>query len=460
MSRAFDELPEEVMLNILGFVPSRALGSTVSLVSRTLCRLVNTSSLWNDVRFNPTDSPGYVSAVLARFMFLIRSITLWSGCGELTEKISVLIGSKIPFEEIHLVADDVDSLEMDICHVFQLVGESTRILSFRLLNQNFYVFRSRMRLPPDGHVPCKSHLISLDLSAMTNIDDRMVEVIVASCPNLELLHIGHSPRYSSVGVRAIADGLPNLTSVYLGGEGDEEYIYHYLLSRRPCLSAFCWESTFEGLSGTAGQIGRMRDLQYLKFWCPIESVTTQAMFENANFGQLRTFGCMGVDEFDSAALKAIALASPQLEQLFVCGSTELIDDDAIKFLLESCPELRAVLLEGLETITGEGWLDIIGTLHPRVQCIVLAFWDRRHGPSPELLERADRARALNPKLCVLIGDTKYQYNENVTISRDDVWEVLCVMPRLCDLKARRVRYPNVLEAAAHQRIAQAEARDR
>jgi hypothetical protein len=157
----------------------------------------------------------------------------------------------------------------------------------------------------------------------------------------------------------------------------------------------------------------------------------------------------------------MALACPQLEQLFLREgrSPRPVDDDTIKFVLDSCPELRVVFLEGSETITGEGWLDFIGAMHPRMQCIVLALW-ASNGPSPKLLERADRARALNPKLCVLIGDTKYQYNENVTISRDDVWEVLCVMPRLCDLKARRVRYPNVLEAAAHQRIAQAEARDR
>jgi hypothetical protein len=253
----------------------------------------------------------------------------------------------------------------------------------------------------------------------------------------------------------------------LDGKVDDEESYRYLLSRKPGLSAFRLRSGGR-LNRTAEQIQHMGELQYLNVRCRIDGSTMRAMFENANFGRLRTLGFGDLLTYDSAALKTMALACPQLQQLFLCAYTRPsppvdVDDGTIKFVLESCPELRVVFIDSLEAITGEGWLDNIGTLLPRVQCIVLAFCDSK-SPSPELLQRADRARALNPKLCILVDkptcDSTYQYNEEVIISRHDVWDAVDAMPRLCDLEARRVRFPNVLQAAARFRLGKAEERAR
>jgi hypothetical protein len=97
-----DELPEELMVKVLSFIPSRALLSNVALVSKKMSRLVNDALLWTHVEFKFKDSPEYVSAVLARYKNSIRSVTLKSHGHELNSKISLLVDSEIFFEQIQL----------------------------------------------------------------------------------------------------------------------------------------------------------------------------------------------------------------------------------------------------------------------------------------------------------------------------------------------------------------------
>jgi hypothetical protein len=94
-STTFDELPEEVIVNILSFIPSRVLLTTVSLVNQKLRRLVNDSTLWNHVNFYFNDSPSFISNVLSRFKNCIRSVALVSRATELKEKLWILNFSKI-----------------------------------------------------------------------------------------------------------------------------------------------------------------------------------------------------------------------------------------------------------------------------------------------------------------------------------------------------------------------------
>jgi hypothetical protein len=464
-STTFDDLPEEVVVNILRFIPSRALLTTVSLVNGELSRLVNESRLWHHIHFRATDSCKYIAAVLARFRNSVRSVTIQCRKFEVILKVGVLIGSQIAFEEVcFIVVGAFSEEEFDIHLVLQELGDSTKTLSFGEPCSSSLSIRPMSDLPPGVRVQLKPRLLSLDLSTVSDgLDDEMIKAIVASCPQLELLHIGHhGSSYTSVGIRSIADGLPNLVSVILVDSTHDNEACRYLLSKRPGLSALGLE--LRGILDvqTAVQISQMRDLQYLHIMrsCWIGSADhLKAVFENATFGHLKSLRLMESRWVDKAVLKAIALACPKLEQLMlrwiVLAAPPSSLDDAIKLICESCPELRVFWTLGLPAVTGERWLDTVATLLPNIRCVaVTTMWDDE--ACAELLERADRARASNPKLCVMIGSAPHQFNEDVAITSYDVLDVLAVPPRLCDQRAGRVRFPNVLQETARSQLAKRE----
>jgi hypothetical protein len=270
---------------------------------------------------------------------------------------------------------------------------------------------------------------------------------------------------TSVGIRAIADGLPNLASVSLSGFGDESF--QYLLSRKPFLSAFDLVGLPGAFPRTAAQISRMGHLQYLRVSCHgLDGTTMRAMFENAHFGQLKTLRLDEIEEFDSLTLKVMAVACPNLEQLSLSvGYTppNWITDDIVEFIFDSCRGLRVFdLSASVKSLTGEGWLDNVGTLLPRIQCLAVSSAVASDRHSSEFLRRADVARSQNPKLSILVDDsswsidpsTDHRYNEEVTVFAIDVWKVFDSMPRLCDLEAGRVRHPNVLLEAVRFKLAE------
>jgi hypothetical protein len=218
--KTFDNLPEEVILNILRFVPSRALLSTVAFVSQKLGRIVDDYSLWNQVHFHLSDAPEFIAAVLARFANSVRSVTLWSGGVGASEKIRALIESKSSFEEIHvhLVKTRDYSRTSDLGLCSQLLSGCTRGLYLPRLDGPGH--DPILEIPPSVHMSRNSqHLTSLDLSAFRGIDERIVTAIVASCPQLELLHLGEFRVYDTIPnvCVTIADGLPNLASVSFVG---------------------------------------------------------------------------------------------------------------------------------------------------------------------------------------------------------------------------------------------------
>lgn len=447
VSTKFDDLPEEVIVNILSFIPGRDLLTTVSLVSQKLNRLVNELSLWNHVKFYHDDSPRYIAALLARFKMAIRSVFLASTGVAIVWKIRRLRESKIDFEEIELCTDHIPNLDLTV--VFQLLSESTKILSVH------HPGNSNIRLPPNGQGLPKTNLTSLVLDADSCVNDNVIEAIVASCPELELLKVGEDAHYTDVGLRAIANGLPNLISLFLNGSDNTDESIQYLLSRKPGLAAFSLIGTWGTLPRTAAQISQMRNLQYIRLWKHrLDGGTIQAMFRNANFGQLKTLLLEDVDKFDGAALKTMAMACPNLEQLALCWTCKVRrreEDEVIKYIATSCPELRVFCIEGSKAITGKGWLNNIATLLPR--CLVVSCNDRLDLPSCQLYERGRRARLVNPKLCVLIGMTPHWYNKKAMITGHEVWWNLRDSPRPCDLKAQRVRCPNLLHVTARDRLA-------
>ncbi len=480
MSTAFEDLPEEFIVKILSFVPSRDLLATVSRVNWRMNRLVKTSSLWKHVHFQATDLPGYIAEVLARFSDSIRSVTLDTNQDEETEKIRVLVDSRIVFEEVGIVlcgAVFEGDEDFDFPRMFQLLGGSTTAFSYRQVHSTRHR-RFIMTVPPDVNLTPKPKLTSLDLSDEAEIDDRVIEVIVASCPELELLRLGvHT--YTSVGVRAIADGLPNLTCVSFSGCHGKDESIAYLLSRKPGLLAFGLANMdVASAPRTVAQLSRMANLQHLQLKV-VNCSTIQAVFENRDFRQLKTLGLMDVLHLETAAVVAMAMACPNLEQLVLCGYLGLprgLDDGSIKFIAESCPKLRAFFIQGSKEIRGDGWLDNIGTLLPQGQCFVVSIGQCWHEPSsPELPRKAEIARSRFPKLGVMIDVrgtfggyfrsivdetlTTHQFNDEIVISALDVLTVLQAIPRPCDLTARRVRFQNVLQQAARFKLSEDEADD-
>jgi hypothetical protein len=298
-----DELPEEVIVKILSFLPRQALLTSVPLVSRKLNRLSKDSSLWTHVHFRFNDSPRYIAAVLARFKNSILSVTVFAVETEVPEKIRVLRKSKITFEEVHFITPDDHPHWLDIRQVFQL--RSVRNVSFLPLDPSSPSFGPIIPSPRVYDLP-KTQLTSLDLSAVYGVDDRMMKAIVKSCPELKLLYIGYRSSYTSVGVRAIADGLPNLTAVSLKGEKGDDDDYRYLLSKKPGLTAvglrFCYNSRAPLLL-TAAQLSRMSDLQHLQVDGFLDAKTVRVMFLNGNFEKLRTLQLHGIDECDREAFK-------------------------------------------------------------------------------------------------------------------------------------------------------------
>jgi hypothetical protein len=139
------------------------------------------------------------------------------------------------------------------------------------------------------------------------------------------------------------------------------------------------------------------------------------------------------------------------------------EDDVLNFIVTSCLRLRVFCVSAGETTPGEGWLDSIETRLPLLRCLlVIGKWSDERGPG--LLERADHARTVNPKLCVLIHlydapgrdvhHRRYRFNENVTITALNVLDILrTVKPRLRDVNAGRFRFSDVLQQAVRYRLA-------
>jgi hypothetical protein len=102
-------------------------------------------------------------------------------------------------------------------------------------------------------------------------------------------------------------------------------------------------------------------------------------------------------------------------------------------------------------LTGEGWLDNVGTLLPRLRYLVILT---SPSSSPGLSAAVARARSVNPRLSVLLDKEPLQYNEDVELSGLDVLAVLQATPRLGDLKAGRVGHADVLAEAARRKQAE------
>jgi hypothetical protein len=201
----------------------------------------------------------------------------------------------------------------------------------------------------------------------------------------------------------------------------------------------------------------MTNLQYLRLDI-IDSRTIQAVFENRDFRHLKALQLWRFRDLETAALDAMVVACPNLEQLVLRGSFESScrsEDDNVKFIAESCPKLRTFVVDGSKEMRGDGWLDQIGTLFPRGQCFVCRLNDEP--VNSELLRKAGIARSLYPKFAIFISHfgkslISHQFNEKVVISALDVLSVLLAYPRPCDLTAQRVRFPNVLQQAARLRL--------
>ncbi len=464
MPTTFDDLPEEIVLEIFSFVPSHPLVSDVALVNLKFGRIVVDKSLWKNVHFYLSDTPENIAEVLARSSGTIQTVTLWSGGVEETEKIRALIESKVELEEIHmlLVEKREDSRELNLSLLFQLIGESTKVLSLPRVEGCKRFCYPTLVMPRSVHVlPNSQRLISLDLSAVAEVNDRIIRAIVAACPQLELLHIGQfDSTYTDAGIRAIANGLHNLASVFFSCVNGSDDSFSYLLSRRPRLSAFGLKNVNQALPRTAVLLSQMRDLQYLLVEGWIGRETPRDVFENANFSQLKTLVLEEVKDFDREALEKMALACPKLQRLVLNlkGKSPPGAEEAVfNRIVNSCPELDAFCFRGSTALTGEGWLENVDTLLPALQCIVISCgWSDES--SPELLRRADRARSQNRRLSVFVGSTPQPFNEKVDICDDDVVNVLGASPRLSDLKARRVRFLHVLEQAVRSKLAKNEAR--
>jgi hypothetical protein len=145
--------------------------------------------------------------------------------------------------------------------------------------------------------------------------------VVASCPKLELLCVENDDdSISTRGIRAIADGLPNLVALFFEGLGRvNDTSYENLLTKKPGLAALelnygiC--DQYAPLLRTAMQISRMVDLQHLQVYPVPDSRMMRNLFWYANFAQLKTLLLRSDGEFNSADLKAMALACPNVERL-------------------------------------------------------------------------------------------------------------------------------------------------
>jgi hypothetical protein len=205
----------------------------------------------------------------------------------------------------------------------------------------------------------------------------------------------------------------------------------------------------------------MRDLQYLRIQeVFLDGEVLRVLFKNADFLQLRTLLLEDVIDFDAETWKSIAWACPELQRLVLSLKGRPPpgpEDDVLTSIVSSCPKLQAICFRGASAMTGEGWLDNIKHHLPLLQCLVISCnWSDKTGPA--LLRRADRVRSEYPRLCVLIGSKPRRYNDEVEICDDDVVEVMRASPRPCDLKAGRVRFPDILQEAVRSRIAKDEAR--
>jgi hypothetical protein len=264
--------------------------------------------------FHRTDSPGYIAGVLARFRDSIGSVVLKSREVDSKKKILLLKKSKIPFEEIHIRLDTCENLDLRL--VFHLLSEATRIFSIKPRDYMSIRFPRSMGILPT------TDLVSLDLNGVYCLTDNMIEAIVASCPQLELLSLENDDStVSSRGIRAIADGLPNLVSLYFEGLGHDgnDASYADLLSKKPGLAALALGSgwaDYPSLPRTAAQIPTLVDLQYLEVSAARGTRMLRNLFWNANFAQLKTLLLpSGNEDVHGADLKAMALACPNVETL-------------------------------------------------------------------------------------------------------------------------------------------------
>jgi hypothetical protein len=252
----FEDLPSELLLKILNFVPRRELLTSVKRVSRTLSDLTTDASLWRRVNFGDSYKAAEVAKILRLFKDSIRSVKLQAG-EDLAETLINLITSGIPFDEVVI---DQNKTNVSLNDSFLLFQLSRKI---KALSLNSFKLPTVPEDFPFNTLPRLS-LVSLDLYQCSDLRDTEVQVIVSCCPRLELLNIDFVEHLSNESLVSIADGLENLKALYIDGEDIDDYGYVYLLDRKPDLSAFGVSFARQMGDRSFFKFWRMSRLQYLK----------------------------------------------------------------------------------------------------------------------------------------------------------------------------------------------------
>jgi hypothetical protein len=85
----------------------------------------------------------------------------------------------------------------------------------------------------DGEPKNSSRWLCERHNEVNDMNNDVLETIVSTCPKLELLHIGYQIAfYGSCGLKAVADGLPNLTALFFDGSWVEKEVFPHLCSKK------------------------------------------------------------------------------------------------------------------------------------------------------------------------------------------------------------------------------------
>jgi hypothetical protein len=220
-----------------------------------------------------------------------------------------------------------------------------------------------------------SSLRSLDLSHMgessfMGLDDKALISIVAQCPLLEFLDIDYNYNIDLMtdkGLLVISEGLSRLKAIFIQGQEVTIAAYQKLFSMHPDLLAF-GASLTRNVSAIITELTRLKKIQSIRLGLrqtgsndegpPTETFQVAPGITDPSdtcFTSVHTLSLWF--ELNGGLVKDFARHCPNLQWISVLYSP--IGDKEMADVIDSCPRLSVVLVQGCESLSGHRWFEKI-----------------------------------------------------------------------------------------------------
>ena len=317
-----ENLPEELLLNILWFLPFSMLIKSISLVNKRFHRLSQDPILWTKITIS--DNGAYSIPKRKAITNWMRNVIL-PRCTQLQElRIRTLYdwlriaqnalnnSTKLRVLELECSPLDCGMLTEELV---QCIGKHKSIRQIRLRKKEFFSMRRETFVM---NIKCFSRLTHFDLPGIFRWDDECINLLVDNCSNLKHLDLSNAKEISDRGVLKLFTTLGhNLSYLSLNGAQLTDASLSTVADYTSLLSlSICNCVRFSSLTLTA--ISRLSKLTQLKLGnLKLNPDNYIQAFKNEQFSQLEKFHLWAVSGFNDEALKTIVDNCPKLSQVYL-----------------------------------------------------------------------------------------------------------------------------------------------